>query len=89
MFNMFTYHIEKLWLVKKIVEKLCGDIFALQQDNDRLKKEIAEAKKRKENLISDLHEAKNLAQLADTKVNNLAFFSRRNNLRIWVVLQCW
>lgn len=70
-------------VLRERVEKLCGDIFDLQQNNDRLQKEVADAKKREVKLISDLQEAKYLAQLVDSKVNDLALYSRRNNLRIY------
>ena len=51
--------------------------------NDKLQKKVAEAKQREGKLISELQETKFLAQLANTKVEDLSLYTRRNNLRIY------
>lgn len=38
------------------VEELCAAVFTLQVDNEQLRKEVAEAKKREEKLKSELAE---------------------------------
>ena len=66
-----------------IVEELRGTIFTLQTENDRLSKEVKEAKEREEDLRSKLTEVKHTAELADKRSEDLSSYVRRNNMRIF------
>ena len=65
------------------VEELRVAVFTLQVDNDQLRKEVAEVKKREEKLKSELAGVRFTAGLADQRSEELSNYIRRNNIRIY------
>ena len=73
--------------LSQYVDELRAALFSLQADNDKLKKEVMEARKREEALKSELAEVRFTAGLADQRSEELSSYRRRNNLRIYGVTE--
>nr|KAG5695627.1 hypothetical protein BaRGS_029117 [Batillaria attramentaria] len=69
------------------VEEMRGQIFELRQENDQLKKDIAACKKEETELVRIASEAKERSALADRKVNDLEQYTRRNNIRVFGIVE--
>ena len=69
------------------VDELRAALFSLQADNDKPTKEVMEARNREEVLKSELLEVRFTAGLADQRSEELSFYIRRNNLRIYGVTE--
>ena len=67
------------------VEELRAALLLVQNDNDKLKKEVGEAKQREETLRDQLSEVRHLADVADRRAEEVSAYVRRNNLRIYGV----
>ena len=67
------------------VEELHAAIFTLQVDNDEVKREVAETKKREGQPWSELAEGKFTAGLANQRCEELSNYIRRHNIRIYGV----
>lgn len=65
------------------ISEMRATIFTLQNDNDTLKKEVEEGKKRERELKDQVTEVKYVACLAERRTNDLDQYIRRNNLRIY------
>ena len=65
------------------VEELCAAVFTLQVDNEQLRKEVAEAKKREEKLKSELAEVRFTVGLADQWSEGLSNYIQQNNIRMY------
>ena len=76
---------EQLEKLSKITEELRAAIFTLQNENDELKREVADSRKREESLRADLRTALHRAQVADDKADFLEQYSRNYNLRLYYV----
>ena len=61
----------EIYKLAQTVEELRAAVFTMQVDNDQLRKEVAEAKKREEKLKSELAEVRFTAGLADQRSEEL------------------
>lgn len=69
------------------VDQMSGEISELRRENDELKRDLEIAKETAENLQREVSEAKFQAALADRKVNDLEQYGRRNNVRVFGILE--
>ena len=76
---------EKVEKLSQTVEELRAAILILQNDNDALKKQVAESKQREDILRADLNIAQKRAKLADDRSDFLEQYSRNYNLRLYFV----
>lgn len=73
---------DQLSALNTTVQELRGEIFDLRQENDRLKKELELCRKREDRMEEVIKEAKFQAAVADSRVNDLEQYTRRNNVRV-------
>ena len=73
--------------LKQFVEELQSSLFNVQLENDKLKEEVAAARKREDELRSKLTEVKHTVDLADRKCEEQGAYLRRNNMRIYGVTE--
>lgn len=71
--------------IKTSVEELRSDIHCLKLkvENESLRKEVGEEKRKREKLEEDVAEAKHSARVALQRSNDLDQYIRRNNIRIY------
>lgn len=67
----------------RIVEELQSALMGVQIENDKLKQEVEDAKRREDQMKDQLAEARHLAELADQRSEELSCYIRRNNMRIY------
>ena len=80
-----THFSTKLDRVAENVEELKGEVFLLKQENDKLKAELSDYKKREEAMQRKVEEAAFEAKLAFESSDRNEQYSRRNNIKILYV----
>ena len=73
--------------LSQYVDELRAALFSLQADNDKLKNEVMETRKREQDLRSEQAEVQFTAGLADQRSEELSSYICRNNLRIYRVTE--
>ena len=67
------------------VEKLHASVFEFQLENEKMKKEIEQRKKKEEELYTELQAVKRQAELANERSNQVEQYDRNYNVRIFHV----
>lgn len=76
---------KKLDSLNNAVDVLKGEVFDLQQDNQQLKTQLGQCKKREEEMQRRIDETAFTAKLAAERSNRNEQYSRRNNIKILFV----
>ena len=75
----------KISKLSDMVEELKTALFSVQEENEKLRQELTEVRKRELQTATQLAEAKHLAELADRRAEEVSAYVRRSNLRIYGV----
>ena len=78
---------KKLTQVNTVLEELKSQLFDLKQENEKTKQDLRMCQEECEKLKADAGEAKHMAEIATKAANDLEQYGRRNNIRIYGLVE--